>query len=123
MKITCSDIFDAPVVEDTILTIREAGIFPRTFTLRNLTAAVAMAFRIQESADGGTTWTNVTLSDGTVQITFGAAGSGTDVLVERITSANILRVRASGGGADRDLEIALLRVYDDDTGLWGSPLL
>ena len=122
MNIVCSDIFNCPVVEDTVLTVREAGVFPRTFTLRNLTAGTP-AYRIQESADGGTTWSNLTLEDGTAQTTLGVAGGGTDATVERVISANILRVRVSGGGADRDMEITLNRVYDDNAHLWTSPLL
>ena len=118
----CSDVFDIQVAEATILQVREAGVFPRTFTFRNLTAGTP-AYRIQESANGGTTWTNLTLADGTLQTTLGAAGGGTDVTVERVTSSNMLRVLASGGTADRDLELRLSRSYVDAAHLWTSPLL
>ena len=120
MIVEVSDIFDCPVAEGTVMQVRASGVFPRTFILRNLTASTP-SYKIQEDLAG--TWTDLTLSDGTKQITLGAADSGTDVRVERITSANLLRVRMSGGTNDRDIELSLTRVYDDSNSIWGSPLL
>ena len=121
MIATAVDILDCPVAEGTLLQVREPGIVPRTFIIRNLTANTP-SFKIQASVDG-TTWTDQTLSDGTMQITLGAAGGGTDMSAQRITTSNQLRIRGSGGGADLDLEVALLRAYVDSNKIWGSPLL
>ena len=123
MIAVAADIVDIPAAEGTILQNREASSYPRILTLRNLTTLDTISFKIQESADGGTTWSDLTLSDGTKQITLDAAGSGDDVCVERFSSANPLRIRASGGGNDRDLEVSLERVYDDASHVWGSPVL
>ena len=122
MECTVTDIVDVQVAEGTVLQVREAGTFPRTFTLTNLTAGTP-AFKIQRSVDGGTVWTDLTLSDGTMQITLGVSGGGADVSVQRITDGNMLRVRMSGGAADRDVLYSLTRTYYDLNKILGSPLL
>lgn len=117
MLVTMIDLFDVPAALGTLLTFREANSYAKFFGFRNWTAS-AIAVRIEETPDGGTTWNLV----GT-QFDVGAVGSGTDIITKHITSTNMLRIRGSGGGNDRDLEIGVSRVYKDTARSWPSPIL
>ncbi len=120
MIITGVDVVDVPVAEATVFTSREGVAFPRVFTLQNLTGS-AITFSI-EASPAGAVWSPQTLSNGTTVMTLGIVGSGSDITVERIVILNICRIRASGGGDDRDLMIGLQRVYYDTTKIWGSTM-
>ena len=104
MILTAAHVLDVSLTEDTVLVNRDSYSFPRIFILQNVSINV-LAIRIQSSPDG-VTWTNETLSNGATQVTLGAVGSGTEVTVERIVTEGFLRIRASGGGSDRDLYVA-----------------
>ena len=110
------DIIDVPSAVATVLTDRTGSSYQRTLVLRNLTS-VELTYQLQYSADG-TTWTNL----GTA-VTLGVAGGGSDVEIENITNTNILRVRAQGGGEDRDMQVSLMRVLDDSDKVWTRPVL
>ena len=115
-----SDTFDVPVALSTILQLRETNSFQRTLVLQNLTAS-DIAAQIERSADGGSTWALI----GTA-FTVGAVGGGSDVQIQNISAtyaSNIIRIRCSGGGNDRDLNISFMRMYLDATHIWSSPLV
>ena len=117
MLATLTDVLDVPVSLDTILQIRETNSYQRTLFFQNLTAS-ALAAQIEESGDGGGTWTLIDTS-----FAIGIAGSGSDVVIKNISSTNILRVRASGGGNDRDMYVGFSRMYLDANHIWSSPLV
>lgn len=113
MLVTQSDVFDIPISLATVLTIRENNTYQRSLYFSNLTAA-DISMQIETSADGGTTWSLVepafTLSANTIE-------------VREIEAANILRLRASGGGDDRDIYLAYSRIFKDSNREWVSPLV
>jgi hypothetical protein len=111
-----NDILDVPAAQATILQDRETNSLQRTFVFRNLTPNT-LTLIIQESLDGAA-WTTVGVS-----FTVGPAGAGADIVVKNTTSGNLLRVRGQAGGADRDLEVTLLRLYADTNHIWASPLV
>ena len=111
-----TDILDVPAAQATILQDRETSSLQRTLVLRNLTAS-DLTLKIQESSDG-TTWTDVAAS-----FVLGAAGAGSDVAIKNLSTTNQFRLRAQGGDADRDLEVALLSLNDDANHLWASPIM
>ena len=113
------DILAVPVLIGTILTNREVSNFDRVLVLRNLSATETPIITIQQSADG-VTWANV-LVPFTLALAEDLAFG--DVHVEKITSGNMLRVRGSAGGNDRDLYVALIRVSVDTSHIWRSPVL
>ena len=110
-----TDVLDVPNALATILQDSETSVLQRTFIFRNLTAS-ELTLTLQESADGGATWSNV----GTAFIV-DVAGGGGDILVKNVASANILRVRGQGGGGDRDLEVALVSAALDTSHIWTNP--
>jgi len=114
---TQTDVFDVPVAVGTILTVRETNAYDRTFVFRNLTAAQTLNIEVQNSDDGGTTWDTAVAAFNLLP------GIMIVKTVVGATYANILRVRASGGGADRDLYLALQRPYLDAAKVWSSPVL
>jgi len=111
------DVIDVPLALTTVLQVRETSSLQRSFMFQNLTASV-ISVRIEYSADGGATWT---LIDTAFDV--GIEGGGTDVIVKNIIQNNILRVRASGGGDDRDMSIGLARAYLSTTDVWGLPYI
>lgn len=117
MLVTQGDIFSVASGLTTILQIREVNTYQRAFYFRNLGAS-DLSVQIEESADGGGTWSIV----GTA-FTVSATGGSSDVVVRSVDSSNILRVRASGGAADRDLRIDYARFIKDSGHIWVAPLL
>lgn len=117
MLTTQSDIFAVPAALGIILQIREvsSGI-QRTLLLQNLSSS-DLTVQIEESADGGSTWSIIDSA-----FTVGAAG-GADIAIKSIDSANILRVRASGGGDDRDLYITYTRMHEGCPAIWTNASL
>jgi len=105
MLVSQTVILDVPLAEGTIVTIPDVSPYQRTFYFRNLTSSV-LTITIQESADGGATWI-----DYAAAFTVGIFGGGADVVVKNVVSTGILRLRASGGGNDRDLYLGLTRFY------------
>jgi len=114
MLICQSDVFDIPASLTTVLNIRENNAYQRSLYFKNLLGSDTLAFQIETSADGGSTWT---LIDTAFSLAAGA------IVVKEITASNILRVRASGGGTDRDVYIAYARIIADDDHEWVSPAL
>ena len=113
MLVTQSDVFDVPISLSTILTIRENNTYERSLYFKNLTAS-DISIQIETSADGGSTWSLVdsafTLSANTIE-------------VKQIEVTNILRLRASGGGDDRDIYLAYARIFNDANREWVRPLI
>jgi len=114
-----TDILDTAIAEATILENRETCATPRLFTFFNRDAAEDIIYRIQESADGGATWSYITLASALTQTTLVAGEAG----AERIISTNILRIRAysAGGATTKGLELTLLRTYADAGHVWTDP--
>jgi len=115
MLCTQSDVLDVPVSLSTILTMRESSTYQRSLFMRNL-GTTTLGIQIESSLDGGTTWAIV----GTA---FSLASG--ELIVKEIaaTVTGILRVRASGGGDDRDLEVAYARIFNDTGHTWVAPVL
>lgn len=115
MIATQGDVFDVPVALGTILTIREPASYQRSLYFRNISSNT-LAVQIEESDDGGSSWSIV----GTAF----SLGAGI-ILVKEVaaTVTGILRIRASGGGDDRDLHLEYSRAYDDTSHIWASPTL
>jgi len=114
MLITQTDIFDVPASLSTVVNIRENNSLERSLFFDNKSSAT-LSIQIETSADGGTTWSLV----GTAfSLT---AGSQT---VKEIAASypNQLRIRASGGGDDRDLYIGYARLFSN-TSSWTNPTL
>ena len=114
MLATQSTTFDVNTGLTTILTIRETNSYQRTLYFRNLTTD-ALAVQVECSMDGGTTWSVVGTS-------FTLASLVSQVFGVPAINSGILRVRASGGGNDRDLEIAYARLFDDLGHIWQTPV-
>lgn len=117
MIVSQTEVIDVPASLATVLQDREVSSYQRTFFFRNLSDST-ITLVIHESDDGGNSWDTVDTS-----FTLGPAGAGEDVEVKNVTSSNILRVQASGGGADRDLYLGLVRIYLDSTKVWTRPTL
>ena len=113
-----TDVFDVAIATAVFLQDRATSALQRTFVFQNLTAS-ELTLTIEESADGAT-WTVVG-----VAFTVGIAGGGSDYVIKNIASGNALRVKGSGGAADRDLLAAILRVYADTDvpRIWARPSL
>lgn len=107
-------IFAVPLGEGTVLTIREENTYIRLFTFQNLNVGV-LSFKIQYSADGGTTWNTVGSS-----FNVNPAPNNLEVVAIPATTTNILRIRGSGGAAGNDVEISFARVEAVGT-TWISP--
>lgn len=115
MIATQTAVIAVPAAVSDILTIRETNSYSRSFCLRNLSDNT-LAFQFQEYTASG--WKD--LGD---PFNLGAAGTTTDSVVKLISSTNPLRIRASGGDNDRDLEVSYTRLYDSDTFTWVLPYL
>jgi hypothetical protein len=115
MLATQSDVLDVPVSLSTILAIREGNSYQRSLFLRNLSSST-LGVQIETSNDGGTTWAVV----GTA---FSLAAG--ELIVKEVAASvtGILRIRASGGGDDRDLEVAYARIFNDTGHTWVAPVL
>jgi len=115
MLATQSDVLDVPIALDTILTIRENNTYQRSLFFKNLTAS-DISMQIETSTDGGSTWS-------LVEAAFSIAANSIEV--KEVDADNILRLRASGGGNDRDLYIAYARIFDNCCASpeWTKPLL
>ena len=109
-----SDVFDVPTAAASILQDRATSSYQRTLVFHNLSAGT-LAITTQYSAAGGEAWTDIE--------TFNLAAGA--MVVKNVTRTEILRVRASGGGDDRDLAVALFRVDLDARAekLWTTPRL
>jgi len=115
MIITSSDVLDVPVALATVLTIREANSYARSVFLHNLTSGSDLAMELQYSNDGGTSWS-------IIDTAFTLAAG--ELITKEIESTygQILRLRASGGGDDRDLHITYARIFDDNQHNWVMPI-
>ena len=111
MLATNNDVFSVPAKAKTILTVREKDATMRTFCFTNVKAAALMV-SIEESADG-VKWSVVE-----PPFTVGAAGSETANVVKIAESPNLLRIRASGGKNDQELELGYVRLKDTQGGVW-----
>ena len=114
MMCTQSQLFDVPASLTTIVTLREGNTYARSLYFKNQSSDT-LAIQIEHSSDGGATWAIV----GTA---FSLAAAAIAVKEVAATYSNILRVRASGGGDDRDLFIAYARMFDDGN-TWTDPTL
>ena len=114
MLSTQTRVFDVAVALSTILSVQENNSYQRSFFFHNLSTG-SLSVQIEYSADGGTTWT---LVEPAFSIAAGA------ITAKEVTNLNILRVRASGGGDDRDLYIGYSRMFlDTGSVTWVKPLL
>lgn len=113
MLVTQSNVIDVPIALSTIVQIQENNAYQRSLYFKNLTTST-IAIQIETSADSGETWS-------LIEAAFSLA-AGT-IAVKEIDSLNILRIRASGGGDDRDLYVAYARMFDDSDNIWQKPLL
>jgi len=119
MLVTQSAVVGIPASLAVIVTIRETGVANRTLCFENLTSN-EISISLEESADN-TNWTQLEPS-----FVLGVAGSATGVVVKDTASTNIIRVRASGGGDDRDVSLSYLRVVEEAAGvgrIWTRPSL
>lgn len=112
MLVTSQDVHDITAVEMTVITLEEMNPYPKIFIFENLTA-VTLAAKIQESSDGGNTYEDIGSA-----FNIGPAGRGSEVETRYITSSNLLRVRAAGGGNDRDLLLSIGRYYKSGPATW-----
>jgi len=114
MVISSTDVFDVPVALDTILNVRENSSWQRSLFIKNLSSS-DLAIQLETSTDGGSSWSLI----GTAFTL--AAG---EITVKEIPAENpnIFRVRASGGGDDRDLHITYARIFDDNQHNWVMPI-
>jgi len=114
MIATQTGLFDVAAALATVVNIRETNSWQRSLFFENKSSGT-LAIQIETSADGGTTWSLV----GTAF----SLTTGSRVTKEVSTSyLNQLRIRASGGGDDRDLSITYARMFGDgDT--WTNPTL
>jgi len=110
------DILPVPAASGTVLNIHSANPSSRCLVLWNLTTGT-LALKIQGSVDGST-WTDLVTT-----FNLGAYGGGTDLRVEKVTSAKVLRIIGSGGAAARDLMVALLDPEADSGHVWQSPVI
>jgi len=111
-----SKIIDVPLSQTTVLYLRYGNSIARCFWLRNFSPQNEITIKFQELVAGN--WTDI--DD---QIVLGVPGSGTEQSTKLITSTNPLRLLASGGTNDRDLEVAVAQMFDDSqTTAWASPL-
>jgi len=114
MLVTQTDILDVPATLSTILTLRENNSWARSLFFENRYSA-SISIEISHSSDGGATWT---VWDVAFSLTAGSK------IAKEIGAAygNILRIRASGGGDDRDLYIGYARMFAS-TNTWTDPTL
>lgn len=112
MLVTQTTVVNIPVSLSTVLTIRENNSWQRSLYFKNLSAST-LAIQLETSADGGTTWSII----GTA---FSLAAG--ESIAKEISAAYpyILRIRASGGGSDRDLYIGYARMFADGAN-WTNP--
>ena len=109
-------ILDVPLAAATVLQLRYTNAYNRTLTFRNLTAST-LSVTVQEYISGA--WTTI----GTA-FDVGVKGGGTDIVTKLITSANQLRIQASGGADDRDMLFAVHEYVDDSgTTSWSSAIV
>jgi len=111
-----ADVVDIPAAAAVVLRDRTNAAFQRTFYFQNLTAN-ALSLVIEESADG-TTWSVLVPA-----FVVGIMGSGTEIIPKNIVSSNMLRVKGSGGGDDRDMLVTLVRGIVDANKVWAKPLI
>ena len=118
MLITQTRVFDVPTAIGTIVTLREINSYNRMMYFENL-GANTLAVQVQQSTDGGNTWALIDTA-----FNIGPKGGGADIITKQITSGNILRVQASGGGDDRDLYFGFTRMMaDGDSPTWVPPVM
>lgn len=112
---------DIPAAEAVILVITESSAMDRVFYFENLTAS-AITLTLQESADGGATYTDVTFADASANpFVLGAVGSGTERIFKHYSSLNIFRIQGSGGGDDRDILLTYGRYFPTGDTAYRAP--
>ena len=97
------NVFEIAAVEATIFTLVDDLSTPRAVLLHNM-GAYTLTCQYQYSTDGGGSWTNLAAA-----FSLGAAGSGDELDVLKITQSGRIRLKASGGGGDRDLSVLVVR--------------
>ena len=102
MLITQTDVFPTYLAETTILEIREINTYSRVLGFKNLTSDSTMSFKIEESTDGGATWTTVVPS-----FTVAAGEIGVKVL----GSLGILRIKSEAVSSDAGVMISYARSF------------
>lgn len=115
MIVTQTTTFNIPAIKAVILTIRETNGYNRIFFFKNFSVAT-LSFWIEKSLDGGTTWTVVGSSFNLEEA---------DVAIKDILElGSILRVQASGGADDKEVEITYSRYYEDvNPKIWVKPAI
>jgi len=100
-----SNVFNVPAAQGVIFTILDDLSTPRVVSLLNMSTGV-LTCQYEYSTDGGGTWTVLGSS-----FDLDPAGSGGSELdVQKITQTGRLRLKASGGATNRELNVQVTRV-------------
>lgn len=110
------DTLPVPVASGVVLNIHAINASSRSLLMWNLTTGT-LSLKVEGSVDGST-WTTLVTT-----FSLGPYGGGSDLRVEKITSNQILRIVGSGGGASRDLMVALIDPQGDTGHTWQSPVI
>ena len=101
---TMSRQFDVPAAQGTIFTILDDLSTPRVVNLLNRSAST-LTCQYEYSTDGGATWSS--LGSSFDLDPFGSGGS--ELEVTEITQAGRIRLKASGGASDSELDVLVVR--------------
>lgn len=97
--------FDVPAAQGTIFTLLDDLATPRVVHLLNRSSST-LTCQYEYSTDGGSTWAS--LGSSFDLDPFGSGGSELDVT--EITQTGRIRLKASGGASDGELDVLVVRV-------------
>lgn len=99
-----TSLFSVPAAQTTIFTILDDLGTPRVVILNNK-CTDPLTCQYEYSDDGGATWSALGAS-----FELDPAGSGgSELRVDKITQTGRIRLKASGGSTNRELEVAVVR--------------
>lgn len=96
--------FDVPAAQGTIFTIIDDTVTPRVAFLLNRSSST-LTCQFEYSTDGGATWSS--LGSSFDLDPFGSGGS--ELEVTEITQSGRIRLKASGGATDSELDVLVVR--------------
>lgn len=114
MLATQIDIFPTTLANTVWLTLRQLNTYARLFSFKSLCSA-SLSILIEESLDGGTTWTTVTGGSFTL--------SAGDIVSKSVTSNGLVRISGSGETNSKGILIGCAQIFLDSTYVWQSPVL